>query len=175
MQAALIGGLTNVAVLAAGTGGGFDIAYPSLIADVRRHDLHHMDPAIVPPTTAIPVIASATRSMVAKAAGLARALAAVPEDGGTMLDNTLIVVMSGNGEQHHSKAEEWPLLLIGGQNMGFQNDGRTTIFPGVRNGANRQMSNFFNTLAYAAGLSLDDFGSEGTTRKAFGPLSELRS
>lgn len=175
VQAALIGGLTNVVVLAAGTGGGFDLAYPSLIADIRRHDLHHMDPAIVPPATAIPVIASATRSMVAKAAGLARALAAVPEDGGTMLDNTLIVVMSGNGEQHHSKAEEWPLLLIGGQNMGFLNDGRTTVFPGVRDANNRQLSSFFNTLGYAAGLTLDDFGSEGTTRRAFGPLSELRS
>lgn len=175
VQAALIGGLTNVAVLAAGTGGGFDLAYPSLIADIRRHDLHHMDPAIVPPASAIPVIASATRELVSKAAGLARALAAVPEDGGTMLDNTLIVVMSGNGEQHHSKAEEWPLLLIGGQNMGFHNDGRTTIFPGVREATNRQLSNFYNTLGHAAGLALDDFGSEGTTRIAFGPLSELRT
>lgn len=175
VQAALQGGLTNVAVLAAGTGGGFDLAYPSLVANIRRHDLHHMDPVIIDPAAAIPVIRAATRELVSKAAGLARALHATPEGNGTMLDNTLIIVMSGNGEQHHSSAEEWPLLLIGGQNMGFHNDGRTTVFPGVRNANNRQVSNFFNTLGYAAGIDLDDFGGEGTSRIAPGPLSQLWS
>jgi hypothetical protein len=58
--------------------------------------------------------------------------------------------------------------------MGFVNDGRTTVFPGVRNAANRQVSNLFNTLGHAAGLALNDFGTEGTTRIAEGPLSELR-
>jgi hypothetical protein len=129
VQAALIGGLTNLAVLSVGAGGGFDLAYPSLIADIRRHDLHHMDPAIVDPAIAVGVIRDATREVVAKAAGLARALQAVPEDGGTMLDNTLIVVMSGNGEQHHSSAEEWPFLLLGGQAMGFAWDSSTTAAP----------------------------------------------
>lgn len=171
VQAALIGGLTNVAVLAVGTGGGFDLAYPSLIEDFHRHDIHHM--GLISADEAIPVIAAATRDLVSKAAGLARALAEVPEDGGSMLDNTLIVLMSDNGEQHHSEGIEWPLLLIGGQNLGFLNDGRSTVFPGVNSAENRQLSNFFNTLGYAAGQELDDFGDEGSGRIALGPLSEL--
>jgi hypothetical protein len=35
------------------------------------------------------------------------------------------------------------------------------------------VSNLFNTLGHAAGVPLDDFGAEGLTRVAEGPLSEL--
>ena len=38
---------------------------------------------------------------------------------------------------------------------------------------NRQLSNLYNTLGYAAGTVLDDFGEEGETRIATGPLAEL--
>jgi hypothetical protein len=171
VTAALLGGLTNVAVIASATGGGFDIPYPSLIADVSRHDLHHGsgDPVWRA------VIHEATRQHVVQIAKMARTLAATPEAGGTMLDNTVIVYLSDNGETHHSSAEEWPLLMVGGQAMGFLNDGRTTVFPGVRESTNRQLSNFWNTIGHAAGQSLNDFGTEGTTRIAYGPLSELRS
>ncbi|MCA9573462.1 MAG: DUF1552 domain-containing protein, partial [Myxococcales bacterium] len=169
VNAALLGGLTNVAVIASGTGGSFDLAYPSLIANVGRHNLHHgsSDPAY------LAVIHEATRRHVQMIAKLARSLASTPEGSGTMLDNTVIVYLSDNGESHHSSAEEWPVLMVGGQNMGFLNDGRTTVFPGVRTATNRQLSNFYNTLGYAAGLALDDFGSEGSSRIAPGPLSEL--
>ena len=172
-QAALIGGLTSVAVLAVGTGGGFDLTYPSLMADLKRHDLHHR--YTLPDDVSDVLVTAATRTLVDKAAGLARALAAVPEEGGSMLDNTLIIAMSENGETHHSSGYEWPILLIGGANMGFHTDGRTTVFPGVRNSANRQLSNFFNTLGHAGGLDLNTFGAEGASRIAYGPLSELMS
>jgi hypothetical protein len=170
VTAALLGGLTNVAVVATGTGGQFDVAYPSLIADIARHQLHHgsSDPLYRG------VIHDVTATHVGFLAAMARTLAATPEGTGTMLDNTVLVYLSDNGEQHHSKAEEWPVLMIGGQAMGLLNDGRTTVFPGVRHANNRQLSNLFNTLGHAAGLPLDDFGAEGTARKALGPLSELR-
>jgi len=173
VQAALQGGLTNVAVLAVGTGGGFDLPYPSLVTGVRRHDLHHMYPNIIDPSVAVTVIRDATRALVAQAAGLARALYDTPEEGGTMLDNTVIVVMSDNGEQHHSTASEWPTLLIGGRNMGLHTDGRSVVFPGVGRSTNRQVSNLFNTLGHGAGMELDRFGAEGALRITPGPLSEL--
>ena len=47
------------------------------------------------------------------------------------------------------------LLMVGGQAMGLHNDGRTTVFPGVKHANNRQLSNFYNTLGYAAGMQLD--------------------
>ena len=74
-----------------------------------------------------------------------------------------------------SSAVEFPVLMVGGENMGLKNDGRTTVFPGVSNSNNRQLSNLFNTLGYAAGMTLDDFGTEGPSRIAPGPLSELWS
>ncbi|MEZ4320623.1 MAG: DUF1552 domain-containing protein [Myxococcota bacterium] len=171
VNAALLGGLTNVAVIASGTGGAFDLAYPSLIADIGRHNLQHgaADP------TYLSVIHAATRRHVEMIAKLARSLHSTPEGGGTMLDNTVIVYLSDNGESHHSSAEEWPVLMVGGQGLGFLNDGRSTVFPGVRQSTNRQLSNLFNTLGYAAGLTLDDFGAEGSSRIAPGPLSELRT
>lgn len=168
--AALLGGLTNVAVVAVGTGGRFDVGYPSLITDITRHQLHHgsADPVWRQ------VIHDATASQIGMLASLARTLEAVPEGSGTMLDNTVLVYLPDNGEQHHSKAEEFPVLMIGGSNLGLLNDGRTTVFPGVNSAGNRQLSNLFNTLGHAAGLPLDDFGGEGAARIALGPLSELR-
>ena len=104
-------------------------------------------------------------------------------DGNTMLDNTAIVYMSDNGEQHHSTARDWPILVVGGRNMGLNLNGRTVIYPGtgVRDAdnrpANRQVSNFFNTLTYAAGANLDNFGGEGEegggSRLKAGPLDEV--
>lgn len=167
--AALQGGLTNVAVLTSGTGA-FDMAYPSIISGVQRHDLHHGSGGN---QTYIDAIHDVTRAHVSMIAKMARALLATPEGNGTMLDNTVILYMPDNGEQHHSQALEWPCLLVGGQAMGLQTDGRTVVYPGVRQSQNRQMSNMFNTLGYAAGVDLTDFGKEGTTRIAEGPLSEI--
>ncbi len=170
--AALLGGLTNVVVLAAGTSG-FDVRYDSGISGLSRHDLQH---GIGTPANWT-AIAEVTRRHVALTGRLARALAATPEVGasGSMLDHTAIVLMSDNGEQHHSEAREWPTLLLGGNALGLRTDGRTVVFPGYGKGSNRQMSNLFNTLGHALGdPSMNAFGNEGPTRIAQGPLSELR-
>ncbi len=171
--AALLGGLTNVVVLAAGTSG-FDVAYDGAISGFSRHDLQH---GIDTPANWT-AIAAVTRKHVELTARLARALAATPESGGSgsMLDHTAIVLMSDNGEQHHSEAREWPTLLLGGNALGLRTDGRTVVFPGYGKSGNRQMSNLFNTLGQALGdASMNTFGNEGPTRIAPGPLSELRT
>jgi arylsulfatase A-like enzyme len=88
-----------------------------------------------------------------------------------MLDHTIIVYMSDNGEQHHSRADEWPVLLIGGGALGLKTDGRTVIYPTIGKPGNRQVSNLFNTLGHATGNpSLNEFGGEGSLRIAKGPL-----
>lgn len=46
-------------------------------------------------------------------AKLATALDAIPEGNGTMLDNTVIVYTSNNGETHHSSGVNWPLVVLG--------------------------------------------------------------
>ena len=46
-------------------------------------------------------------------ARLAAALQSVPEGDGTMLDNTVIVYTSDNGETHHSSGVNYPIVLLG--------------------------------------------------------------
>ncbi|MFT3712631.1 MAG: DUF1552 domain-containing protein [Archangium sp.] len=169
--AALLGGLTNVVVLASGSSG-FDVRYDSALTQSGRHDLQH---GIDTPANWT-AIAAITRKHVDLVAQLARTLESTPEVGatGSMLDHTAIVYMSDNGEQHHATGVEWPLLLVGGNALGLKTDGRTVIFPRDGASANRQMSNVFNSLGHAFGdATFDMFGAEGTNRIAPGPLSEL--
>lgn len=169
--AALLGGLTNNVVLASGTSG-FDVNYESIIPGIGRHSLQH---GIDTPANWT-AIAAVTRKHVELVANLARKLAETPEvnASGSMLDHTVIVFMSDNGEQHHSTAAEWPILVLGGNALGLKTDGRTVVFPRIGEANNRQVSNLFHTLGHAAGDSTFDlFGNEGPTRIAPGPLSEL--
>lgn len=170
--AALTGELTHVVVIASGTGTAhFNVTFPGISA-VARHDLHHGSASTPSFLTAIHQGTAAHIEMVA---GLAQILENTPEPGatGTMLDHTVILFMSDNGEQHHSTASEWPALLMGGGALGLQTGGRTIFYPGVGQSGHRQVSNLFNTLGYCAGRALDEFGSEGPTRVATGPLAEI--
>jgi len=176
VQAALLSGLTNVAVVSIGSGSYYWSMQFDSLADfypggqvIGGHDLRHGESADNYET-----LHELTSRGVGEMARVARALAAKPEAGGTMLDNTLLLYMSDNGEKHHSNAEEWPMLLVGGNNMGFKTDGRSVTFPRAGHENNRQTSNVFNSLLHGAGLPTDDFGhGNPTTRIAEGPLAEL--
>jgi arylsulfatase A-like enzyme len=98
-----------------------------------------------------------------------------PAETGSILDNTVIVFIGDNGQQHHSTASEFPVVLIGAKNLGRHTGGRTIVDPGVDSGGanHRQVSNLWNTFGHLAGQSLDTFGGEGAFRVAPGPLSEL--
>jgi hypothetical protein len=177
--AALKGQLTNVAVVTSGTGNDFGpLTYPSEPnPDYRtrsRHDLHHVsasDPG------ALTTIHDMTRQQLDAIAAAAQDLMSSPDPAGTgsMLDNTVIVFIGDNGEQHHSTASEFPVVLIGGKNLGLNTGGRTIVYPGVDTGGSgqRQVSNLWNTLGHLAGDPLDTFGKEGPYRVAPGPLAEL--
>ena len=173
---ALLAGLTNVVVVSLGSGSYYwSSEYPSLAPFypggqvIGGHDLRHGDS-----DATNEVLHELSSRSIGEMARMARALAAQPEAGGTMLDNTLLLHMSDNGEKHHSNAEEWAMLLVGGNNMGFKTDGRSVTYPGNGHPNNRQTSNLFNSLLHGAGLPTDDFG-HGTpeTRIAEGPLAEL--
>jgi hypothetical protein len=179
--AALKGQLTNVAVVTSATGDDFSpLTYPSEPNSAYRtrirHDLHHSsasDPG------ALTTIHDMTRQQFDAVAAAAQTLMNTPDPAGagSMLDNTVIVFIGDNGEQHHSTASEFPVVLIGGKNLGLQTGGRTIVYPGVDSGGagHRQVSNLWNTLGHLAGQALDTFGAEGPFRVAPGPLSELTS
>jgi hypothetical protein len=192
VSAALIGGLTNVAVIASATSvTGFDYAIdpvdysPGLLAGFTANDItgrHKLQHALYLPDTSSALrlqcdqaIVEQTQNHVRLIANLARQLAATPEitGAGNMLDNTIILFMSDNGEQHHSSGEEWPMLLVGGSGLGLKTNGQTLVYPSFQNTNNRQVSNVFNTLGHAVGMNLNDFGQEGASRIAAGPLGDL--
>lgn len=169
--AALMGGLTNVCVVGCGSGGDFGMAYPEVINGIGRHDLHHTSAAN---PASLAAIHEVTRLQAEAIAATARRLAAAPDlDGGSLLDNTVIVWIGDNGEQHHSTASDFPIVLLGGEGLGLRTGGRTVVYPGLRSGGHRQVSNLWNTLGYLAGGELDHFGREGPNRMAPGPLGEL--
>ena len=170
------GDLTNVVVLASGTGDlHFDLNYTGLPGEgipTTRHDLHHASNSS---STAVKAIHWVTQQQVEMVCKLARDLAATPEPNadGSMLDHTVIVYMSDNGEQHHSKGLDWPMLMIGGKKLGMKQGGRTIIYPTMGYEGHRQVSNVFNTLGHTAGQNLNLFGKEGPLRIKKGPLSDI--
>jgi hypothetical protein len=179
---AVLGGLTNVVVIALGTGiSHFDMQYLSLRdmypgGDlIGGHDLRHS--AESGAQGHVDLLTKITEKNVAMMASMARRLESTPEASadGTMLDNTLMLYMSDNGEKHHSRANEWPMLMMGGQKLGFNTDGRSVVYPRQGHDNNRQVSNIFNSLGHAAGKDMNEFGQEGPARIEPGPLTELWS
>lgn len=197
--AALQGGLSNVCVLGSGIGGGYDMTYEGIDPNAdanNRHSVCHLgyDNSLGGATTDNlygAYLRKVTTRHVDMIARMARKLAQTPEmDGSTLLDHTLILYMSDNGEVHHASGEEWPMLLIGGKKMGFMNRGSTWVYPSHGKSGYRQVSNMFNTLGLAAGggavpdevfpdklsTKFEAFGQESETqRQARGPLAELWS
>lgn len=186
--AALLGELTHVAVIGCGSGGNFDMTYPSATPaannGITRHNLHHGSAG---DATYLQTIHDITKQQIdAIVQYLALPLMNAPDPGGgSMLDNTVIVYIGDNGEQHHGTGSEFPVVLIGGSALGLKTGGRTIVYPGVDTGGagHRQVSNLWATLGQLAGatpmqvgttkVDFNLFGAEGPGRIAPGPLTEL--
>jgi len=93
-------------------------------------------------------------------AGLVKSLMAVKEGNGTAMDNTLIVYLSDQAEQHHARYFEWPVVLIGNLGGKLKAGGRFLQFPGYQKSSeHRTLANLYQTLLLAAGKPRDKFGS----------------
>ena len=103
-----------------------------------------------------------------------RALEAVPEGTGTMMDNTVIVYTSCHGESQHSKGDRWPFLLIG--NLGGTiRSGRYISYPAYPHRLARSINALYLTLLHAFGDRRDHFNLAGPIASVdrHGPLDEL--
>lgn len=106
---------------------------------------------------------------------LAAKLDAVPEGDGTMLDNTLIVVLSDHGSTHHPNWGDFPFILIGNVG-GAMRTGRYLHYPEPKESGNRTIGNMYTTLMHAAGHPRDGFGQFDTSKPQAiqkEPLAEL--
>ncbi len=119
--AALIGGLTNVLVLASGCGDPyFSVRFQGLGIGVGKHSIGHGQG--FNGRTWDELAITIRRFHFEQMARLAKKLQAVPEGRGTMLDNTVIVYLSDAAEHHHSRCWEWPMVVLG--NCGGRSSGR---------------------------------------------------
>lgn len=106
---------------------------------------------------------------------LAAKLDAVPEGDGTMLDNTLIVVLSDHGHSHHSNFDEFPFVTIGNVG-GAMKTGQYLHYPNPKYSGNRTIGSFYTSLMHAAGVPRDGFGQIDPRQNVAdqkAPLAEL--
>jgi hypothetical protein len=173
--AALIGGLTNVALIGSGCGDQFfGITFTGLGINLGKHGIGHGGG--FDGKTADELSQIIRRFHVEQIARLAKKLDSVKEGDGTMLDNTLIIYLSDSAEQHHSRCDHWPLFLVGNLGGTLKTNGRYLCYPKYGTKGHRTIANFYTTLLHAAGTPRDHFGTMDPMLKDLdqkGPLAEL--
>jgi len=171
---ALICGLTNVATIASGVGHqDFSIVFDKLGVGLEKHSIGHAlynkEPVAIEASEKIRTFHFKLIAQTLKK------LESIPEGSGTMLDNTLIVYFSDAANEHHTKCEEWPYVILGGQPR-MKLAGRCLTYADFNNSGHRTVNTIHNTLLHATGRPVNHFGfkipglDEGVQE---GPLSEV--
>lgn len=173
--AALIGGLTNVLTIASGVGQDhMSVTFRGLGVDVAKHELGHgTKDKGRDANDVLDMIRGYHAELIVR---LMNKLAAVPEAGGSMLDNTLIFFTSDAGNTHHPGFDQWPLLMIGNLGGRLKAGGRFLGYPKYGHQDHRTMANLFLTLLHAAGDRRATFGLPDPNLADInqsGPLPEL--
>jgi Protein of unknown function (DUF1552) len=173
--ASLVCGLTNVLTIASGCGDPyFSVRWKGLGIELDKHSIGHGKG--VDGKTANDLTTTIRRYHMELIARMAAKLQSVPEAGGTMLDNTVIVYLSDAAEAHHSRCYDWPMLVIGDLGGRLKTRGRYLCGPKYGAPGHRVTSNFYLTLLEAAGAPRKTFGMADSGLKDLdtrGPISEL--
>jgi len=173
--ASLICGLTNVLTIASGCGDPyFSVRWKGLGIELDKHSIGHGKG--VDGKTAEELTTTIRRYHMELIARLAARLQAVPENGGTMLDNTVIVYLSDAAESHHSRCYDWPMLVIGDLGGRLKTRGRYLCGPKYGTKGHRTTAQFFLALLEAAGAPRKSFGVADPGLKDLdtsGPMSEV--
>ena len=184
--AALIAGLTNVVTIRADE---MDLHYSGLgLGPWSVHEIGHIErpgghnkPADQKAkeseqgVTGVEARRRIRKTHFDQIGALVKKLDSVPEGDGTMLDQTLIVVLSDHGSLHHPSFDEFPFVTIGNVG-GALKTGRYLHYPNHQYSGNRTIGSFYTALMHAAGAPRDGFGqfdprlSEADQRA---PLAEL--
>ena len=158
------GGLTNVLTIGSGRGEIFG-SWKGLGVVPAGHNLGHMKQPDNPIWVSI---RQYNCQMLVK---LMQALESMPEDGGTMMDNTLIVYTSNNADAQHTSGEKWPFILLGNCSGRFKTGQYTQL------DVKRPINAMYATLLHAIGAPCDRFNMDnnlaGTHDPKVGPIEEL--
>ncbi|NNE00744.1 MAG: DUF1552 domain-containing protein [Pirellulaceae bacterium] len=162
--ASLKAGLTNVLTIGSGRGEIFG-AWKGLGITEAGHNLGHM------PQPDNPIWIKIRQYNCQMLVKLMRELESVPEDAGTMMDNTLIVYTSNNANKQHTDGSSWPFILLGNCGGSIQT-GRYTKLDGKR-----PINDLYTTLLHAIGAPQDRFNMDnniaGMYESKVGPIEEL--
>ncbi|MEM1297513.1 MAG: DUF1552 domain-containing protein, partial [Verrucomicrobiota bacterium] len=162
--AALKSGITNTLTIGSGRGEIFG-AWKGLGIEKQGHNLGHMKQ---PGDDIWIKIRQYNSRMLVR---LVEQLESMPEDGGTMMDNTIIVYTSNNADRQHSSGGNWPFMVIGGEN-GPMKTGQFTQLDGTR-----PLNAIWATLLHAIGEPCDRFNMDSNTAQKFdsgvGPIEQL--
>jgi hypothetical protein len=185
-SAALSAGLTNVVTITSGLGG-LSPNYKGF-SNMGQHSAGHGNPDPELGVRGTEIVRRAHQFMAERTVSLMRRLQSIPEAGGTMLDNTLVVFMSDSAERQHSHGTQWPVVLLGslggrlktGQLVSYpmqakvvENDYGESREQGTGDPANPTLNRLFCTLLHAAGAPRENFNLLTPGLDQNGPLVEL--
>ena len=161
--AALQANLTNVLTIASGCGEYFG-SWKGLGVSDTGHGLGHIDQ---PGNGIWTKIRHYNCEMLVK---LMKALEAIPEGTGSMMDNTLIVYSSNNGKEQHTDGSNWPFVLLGNGGGRFKTGQYTHV-------KERPINDLYTTFLRGVGASVDRFNLDknmaNLTHSKLGPIEEL--
>ena len=161
--AALQSNLTNVLTVGSGCGEYFG-AWKGLGVTRTGHGLGHVDQ---PGNDNWIKIRQYNCQMLVK---LMKALEAIPEGSGSMMDNTLIVYSSNNGEKQHTDGSNWPFVLLGNAGGHFKTGQYTHI-------KDRPINDLYTTFLHGVGAPVDRFNMDKNManlhHSKLGPIEEL--
>lgn len=162
--AALQSGLTNVLTVGSGRGH-FNGSYEGAgVLNRQGHALGHVNQA---EEDFWVKIRQYNCQMMIK---VMKALEAVPEGKGTMMDNTLIVYTSCAADHHHSMGGKWPFVLLGNGGGAF----KTGVFTKCEG---RPINDLYTTFLHAAGAPVDSFnipaGMSQKLKSKVGPIEGM--
>lgn len=100
---------------------------------------------------------------------LIQKLASTPDDGGTLLDNTLVLLCSELGDSNNHDHNSVPFVLAG-KAGGALRTGRYLNYSGKNAGENEPHTKLLVSFANAVGMPIDSYGFTG---KGKGPLDGL--
>ena len=161
--AALQANLTNVLTIASGCGEYFG-SWKGLGISDTGHGLGHIDQ---PGNGIWTKIRQYNCEMLVK---LMKALEAIPEGSGSMMDNTLIVYSSNNGKEQHTDGSNWPFVLLGNAGGRFKTGQYTHI-------KERPINDLYTTFLQGVGAPVDRFNMDKNLaaihHSKLGPIEEL--
>lgn len=106
---------------------------------------------------------------------MVKRLKSVPENGGTMFDNTLICYFPDGGETHHAKGTEFPFIVLAGDNAELNIGRRYIRLPYHGKEGHKTLGNFYTTLLNTYGNPIAHYGDIDTSLhgEQRGPIAEF--